>query len=223
MIFEQLLHRQVGVLDQLEQRGTDFAQIMRRYIRRHADRDPVGTVDQQVRNLRRQEFGLLLRAIEIVDEIDRVLVDIREHPLGQPRQPAFGVAVGRRRVAVDRAKIALPVDQRVAHAEGLRHPHQRIVNGAVAMRMVTLEHFADDAGALRIAPRRKQALAEHRVEDAPMDRFEAVAHVGQRAPDIHRHRVVQVGLPHVVFDIQPRRFVAYRFVAVGFSHLFQPA
>ena len=54
-----------------------------------------------------------------------------------------------------------------------------------------------------------------------MDGLEAVAQIGQRAPDIHRHRVVQVGLPHVVFDIQPRGFVAMRFVAVGLSHLFE--
>ena len=53
-----------------------------------------------------------------------------------------------------------------------------------------------------------------------MDGLEAVANMGQRAPDIHRHRVVQVGLAHVVFDIQQRGFVAMRFVAVGFSHLY---
>ena len=101
----------------------------------------------------RQDFGLLLRSVEVVDEIDRLLVDVGEHPLGHPREPALGVAVGGGRVAVDRAEVALAVDQRVAHAEGLRHPHQRVVHGAVAVRMVALEHFADDAGAFGVAPR----------------------------------------------------------------------
>ena len=53
-----------------------------------------------------------------------------------------------------------------------------------------------------------------------MDGLEAVADIGQRAPDIHRHRVVQVGLAHIGFDIQQRGFVADGFVAVSFSHLF---
>ena len=52
-----------------------------------------------------------------------------------------------------------------------------------------------------------------------MHGLEAVANLRQRAADIHRHGVVQVGLAHVVFDIQQRGFVAMRFVAVGFSHL----
>ena len=54
-----------------------------------------------------------------------------------------------------------------------------------------------------------------------MDRLQSVADNRQRAPDIYRHRVVQVGLLHVVFDIEQRRFVTDRFVAVGLSHLFR--
>ena len=150
---EELLHREVGILDQLEQRVADFAEIVRRDIRRHPNRDSVRAIDQQIRNLRRQNFRLLLRAVEVIDEIDGILVDIGQHPLGQSRQAAFGVAIGGGRVAVDRAEIALAVDQRVTHAEGLRHAHQRIVHRAVAVRMVPLEHFADDAGAFGVAAR----------------------------------------------------------------------
>ena len=40
----------------------------------------------------------------------------------------------------------------------------------------------------------------HRVEDAAVDGLEAVADVGQRAPDDDGHGVVQIGLPHFVFD-----------------------
>ncbi len=42
--------------------------------------------------------------------------------LGQAR---FGVPHGRRRIAVHRAEVSLPVDQRVAHVEILRQAHQR--------------------------------------------------------------------------------------------------
>ena len=62
--------------------------------------------------------------------------------LGQAR---FGVAHRRRRIAVDRAEIALAVDQRQAHREILRHPHHRVVDRLVAMRMVFTHHVADDA------------------------------------------------------------------------------
>ena len=208
-----------GLVDERQQRVANFAEIVRRDIGRHADRDAVGAVHQQVGKLRRQNVGLHVRAVEVRDEVDGVLVDIGEHPLGQPRQLALGVSIRGGRIAVDRSEISLAVDQQVAEAERLRHADQRIVNRHVAVRMVPREHLAHDGGALGVAAVREQPGAEHRVQDAAMHGLEAVANLRQRAPDIHRHRVVQVGLPHVVFDIQQRGFVASRFVAVGLSHL----
>ena len=146
-----------GLLDQREQRVANLAEIVRRDVGRHADRDAVGAVDEQVRKLRGQDVGLLVRAVEVGDEIDGVLVDIGEHPLGQPRQLALGVSIGGGRVAIDGAEISLAVDQRVAEAERLRHADQRIVNRHVAMRMVPLEHLAHDGGALGVAAVGEQA------------------------------------------------------------------
>ncbi len=211
--------RDVRLVDEREQRVANLAEIVRRDIGRHADCDAVRAVDEQIRKLRRQDVGLRVRAVEVRDEIDRVLVDVGEHPLGQPRQLTFGVSIRGGRIAVDRTEISLTVDQQVAEAERLRHADQRIVNRHVAVRMVPREHLAHDRRALGIAPVREQPGAEHRVQNAAMHGLEAVANLRQRAPDIHRHRVVQVGLTHIVFDIQQRGFVAMRFVTVGFSHL----
>ena len=71
-------------------------------------------------------------------------------------QAHLGVAHRRRRIAVDRAEIALPVDQRQAHGEILRHAHQRVVDRLVAVRMVFTDDVADDARrlAVRLVPRR---------------------------------------------------------------------
>ncbi len=175
---DDLFESQIGVFDQREQRVAYFAEIVRRNVGRHPDRDSVRAVDQQVRKLRGQDLGFLLGAVEVGNEVYGVLLDIGQHPLRQPGQAAFGIAVGGGRVAVDRAEVALTVDQRIAQAPRLGHPHQRLVDRAVAVRMIALEHFAHDAGALGVAPVGEQPFAEHRVEDAAMDRLQAVAQVG---------------------------------------------
>ena len=64
----------------------------------------------------------------------------------------LGVAHRRRVVAVDRAEVALPVDQRVAQREVLRHAHERVVDRGVAVRVVLAHHVADDARALHVRP-----------------------------------------------------------------------
>jgi hypothetical protein len=123
----------------------------------------------------------------------------------RPREPGLGVAVGGGRIAVDRSEVALAVDERIAEREVLGHPHHRVVDRAVAVRVIVLEHLADHAGRLLEAARREQALLLHRVEDPPVDRLQAVAHVGQRAADDHRHRVVEERAPDLVLDVHGRR------------------
>ena len=137
--------RHVGPVDQRDRGVDDLAEIMRRNIGRHADGDAAGAIDEQVRKARRQDGRLLLLAVVVRLEIDRAFVDVleqRQRGLGEPR---LGVAHRRRRIVVDRAEIALPVDERQPHREGLRHAHQRVVDRGVAMRVIFTHHVADDA------------------------------------------------------------------------------
>src|SRR5581483_6703127 len=67
--------------------------------------------------------------------------------------------------------------------------------------MVTIEHFADDTGALAMLLARVEAHLAHRIENAPLHRFEAVAHVGQRARSDNGHRIREIALSHFVFDV----------------------
>ena len=39
-----------------------------------------------------------------------------------------------------------------------------------------------------------------------MHGLQAVAHVGQRAPDDDAHGIVEIGLPHLVFEIDGQNF-----------------
>ena len=108
--------------------------------------------------------------------------------------------IGRRRIAVDRAEIALPVDQRHAHGEILRHAHQRVVDRLVAVRMIFTDHVADDARGLDVRLVRRVALLVHRVQDAAMHGLQAVARIRQRTRHDHAHGVIEVGALHLVED-----------------------
>ncbi len=48
----------------------------------------------------------------------------------------------------------------------------------------------------------------HREQDAAMDRLQAVAHVGQSAPDDDAHRIVEIRLTHLVFQIDVQNFAS---------------
>ena len=78
---------------------------------------------------------------------------------------------------------------------------KRVVNRRVAVRMILAQHVADDLGALLGGPVEVQAHLAHRVQNAAMDRLQAVADIGQRAADDHAHRVVEIRPPHLVFDV----------------------
>ncbi len=169
---------------------------MRRDVRRHADGDPGRAVDEEVRELRGQDGRLLGRRRVVRAEVDRALADLGQHLLGDRQDAALGVAVGGRRVAVDRAEVAVAVDQGVAEHERLGHPHEREVDRVVAVRVVALHHLAGDGGRLDVAAVGADAeVGPHRVQDPSLHGFESVAHVRQGARRDHRKRIVQVARP----------------------------
>ena len=196
----QLGQRHVRPVDQRDAGVDDLAEIVRRNIGRHADRDAAGAIDQKIGEARRQDRRLPLLAVVIGLEIDGVGIDVLDQRQRRARETRFGVAHGRRAVAVHRAEIALPVDQRQAHREGLRHAHQRVVDRGVAVGMVFTHHFADDARRFHIGPVGQEIVFLRRIEDAPMHRLQAVAHVGQSAAHDHAHRVSEIGALHLVGD-----------------------
>mgnify|MGYP003693863803 CR=1 FL=1 len=122
------------------------------------------------------------------------------------RHAHFRVAHRRRHIAVDRAEIALSVDQQVAHGEALRHAHHRVVDGRVAVRVVLADHVADDAGGLLVGLVPVVAELAHRVQHAPMHRLEAIADVGQCARHDHAHGVIEIRAAHLVFEVDGENF-----------------
>ena len=188
-------------LDRPDDRLDHLAHVVRRDVRGHADRDAGGSVDEQVRERRRQDRRLLGRLVVVRDEVDGLLVEIRHHLVAEGLEASLGVPHRGRRIAVDRSEVPLAVDQRGAHVEVLRHPHERVVDRRVAVGMEVAHHLADDLGALPVAARRRQPHRLHAVQHAAMCRLQPVAHVGQRSSNDYAHGVIHVRPLHLVFDV----------------------
>ena len=198
---DQLVDGDSGVVD-IGKAGVDhLAEIVRRDIGGHADRDTAGAVDQQVGEAGREDIGFLTAAVIIGDEIDRVLVEIVEQEIGDLVEPRFGVTHRRGHVRVHRAEIALAIDQRHPHRPVLGHPGERHVDRAVAMRVIIAHHVADDLGAFAIGASGDHAAFLGSEQYAAMDRLQAVAHIGQGAADDDRHGIVHVAGFHLVDDV----------------------
>ena len=188
-VLHQVVHGAVRVVQHADHAVDDLAQIVRRNVGRHADRNARRTVDQQVRKARRHDRRLHERLIEVRVEVDGLLFDVAHHLHRQLGQPRLGIAHCGRAVAVHGAKVSLPIDEQVARGEILRKANHRIVDGAVAVRVVFAEHVADDAR--RFAERlvRRDAQLVHGVENPAMHGFQSVAHIRKRAADDDRHRI----------------------------------
>ena len=202
------------VVDQRDAGIHDFGQVVGRNVGRHADGDAGRAVDQQVGHAGRQHRGLDLGLVVVGDEVDRLLVDVGEQLRGEARHAHLGVAHCRRRVAVDRTEVALPVHDQVTHRERLRHAHDRVVDRDVAVRVVLADHVAHDARALLVGLVPVVAELAHRVQHTAVNRLQTVANVGQRATHDHAHRVVEVRLLHLVFEVDVQDFAGY------FGHVF---
>ena len=177
------------------QRGVaQFGDVVRRDRGRHADRDALRAVGEQVRKAAGQNDRLFRLAVVIGAELDAVLVDAVEQKPRDLGHARFGVAIGGGIIAVDIAEIALAVDQRIARGEILREAHHRVIDRLVAMRMERAHHVADDLGGFLERRAGIEPQQAHAVEDAPMHRLQAVAGIRQRAMHDGRERVSEIAL-----------------------------
>jgi len=128
--------------------------------------------------LARQDRWLLLAAVVVGDEIDGLLVDVAQHLVRDLGQADLGVPHRRCVVAIDRAEVALTVDQHVPKGKILGHAHDRVVNRAVAVRMVLADHVADDTSRLLIGAVPVVVQLMHGEQDAAVHRFQAVTSIG---------------------------------------------
>ncbi len=199
-VLHQLGHREVGVLDERQRRVDHLTEVVRRDIGGHAHRDAAGAVDEHVGKARRQDGGLHVLAVVVRLEVDRLLVDVGEQEGRRPVHAHLGVAHRRRGVAVHGAEVALPVQQRQRHGEVLGHAHERVVDRAVAVRVVLAHDIADRAGRLAVGLVVGVAGLVHGVEDAPVHGLEPVAQVGDRPAHDHAHGVVEIGRLHLGLD-----------------------
>ena len=161
----EVLDARGRLVDERDDRVDRLGEVVRRDVRRHADRDSRRSVDEQVREAGRQHLRLPARLVVVRAEVDRVRVDVAEHLRGELREPALRVALGGGRVVVDRAEVPLPVDERVAERERLHEPRDGVVDRARVVRVVLAHDVAGHAGALDVRPVRLVPGVVHRPED----------------------------------------------------------
>ena len=188
-----LVERAVGVLHPQEQRVAHLGKVVRRKVRRHAYRDALRAVADEVGEAAGQDGRLQERRGVVVDPIHRVAVEVVHDLHREGGEAALGVPLGGGRVAVDGAEVTLPVDERVAQGPRLGHADQGGVDDLVAVRVVVARGLSGDLRALHVARVGGHVEGAHRVEDAPLHGLEAVARVGKGAGDDDAHRVVDVG------------------------------
>ena len=159
---------------------------------------PPAPLTSRLGNLAGKHRRLLEPVVVVRLEVDRILVEIVEQVLRDLGEARLGIALCRRRVAVDRAEIALPVDQRQTHGEVLRHAHESVVDGEIAVRVEVAHRVAHDLRRLHVLLVEVEPEPLHRVEDAPVHGLQSVAHVRQSARHDHAHGVIEIRPLHLV-------------------------
>ena len=168
---DQLIGRDVRIINISAAGINHFAQVMRRHVGCHADGDTVGTVDQQIRKTCRQNRRFLHAFIIVGHKVNRVVLNVFNQLVGDLGKSGFGITHSRGAVAVHGTEVALPVYQRQTHGKRLRHAHHSLINRAVAVRVVFTQNLADDTGRFAIRFGAVITVFIHRINNTAMHRF----------------------------------------------------
>ena len=170
-MLHQLLNGDVRFIEHRNGCVDDFRDIVWRYIRSHADGDTGAAIYQQIRNSGRENRRLFLRTIVVGDKVDGLLIDVRKQILSDLVHAHFGISHSCRWITIYGTKVALSVDQHVAHAEWLRHTNHRIVNGGIAVRVVFTHNLTHHTRRFSVRAVVVVVLFVHGKQDATMHRF----------------------------------------------------
>ena len=206
---QQLIEPNLRVVDHGETGVDRLGEIVRWNVGRHTDRDSRRSVHQKIRETRREYCRLLLSFIVVRDEIDRLTIEIVEQFVGDPVQPDLGVPHGGRGITVNGTEVTLTINKGVAQRKGLGQPYDRIIHGGISVRMILADHVAHDAGRFLVGLIPVVAKHRHGVEDPSMYRLQPVAHIWKRTANDYTHRVIEVGLTHLLLEIGGKRFLGY--------------
>jgi hypothetical protein len=138
---------------------------------------PSRAVDEQVRETGRQNFRFLFGAIVVVDEIDRVFIQIADHFDRKLIHSGFGVTHGGGFITIDRTEVAVAIDQGVTDRERLSQTNERQIQSGVAVRVVFAHDIADDTSGFLIRFARFDALFVHAEDNAALNRFQTIADI----------------------------------------------
>jgi len=98
--------REVGVVEQLEQRRAHLAEVVRRDAGGHADAMPVAPLTSRFAGARQHDGSVFVRRSSAGTQ--RYPVDLLEHLVGDARQAALGIPHGRGRVPSSEPKLPDP-------------------------------------------------------------------------------------------------------------------
>ena len=200
----QLVNGEVAVFDQRQATVDNLGEVVRRDVGRHAHRDTGGAVDQQGGDLGGHDSRDHLGTVVVRHPVHGLFVQIGQQLVGDARHPHFGVTHGRGVVAVHRTEVALTVDQHVAHGEILRHPDDGVIHGAVAMRVIFTDYVTDHTGRFFIGLVPVVPQLVHCIQNAAVNRFQAITHIRQSSSYDHAHGVIQIGTLELFFDVDRR-------------------
>ena len=200
-----MLHqaRQINfrVINQGNHAADDFAQIVRRDVGGHADRNALAAVDQQVGEPAGQHVGFLLGFVKVRVPVNGILINIRQHFACNFGHAGFGITVSSRGVAVHGTKVALAVNQRITQAEILCQTHHRVIHTGVAVGVVSTQHSTNRIRRLAVRVAGVVASLVHRVQDAAVYGLQAIAHIRQGTGYDNGHGIIQKCRFDLLLDI----------------------
>ena len=178
-----------------------LGKVVRRHIGSHTYGYTCGSVDQQIREARRQHYRLLARIVVCGDKIYGIIIDIREHFFAQTCQAYLCITHSGSAGSVNITEVAVAVYQGVAHRPVLGKAYHRSVYGRVSVGVIFTHNLAHAVGRFLMGFVIRVAHCVHTIKDATLDGFEAVTSIRQSTRHYYRHRVVDVGRFHLVLDV----------------------
>ena len=160
---------------------------------RHSDCDSLRPVYKEIRHTHGKNKRLLLCLIKVRSKVNDILVQIcKTDFLCKFRKPCLRITHGSRPISFDGSEVSVPVHKDLPLLEILRHDNERLVDRAVAVRMVFTHRISDNTGAFPVRSVIADPQLIHVIERTSLNRFQTVPNIRKRTGDNNAHGIVDI-------------------------------
>ncbi|KXT93571.1 hypothetical protein SMIDD26_00807 [Streptococcus mitis] len=174
---------------------------MRGNIGRHPNGNTSCSINQKIRKARWQDQGFTFIGIIVINEVNRILIDITKHLQSNLAHTCLSITLGGSTISIHGTKVSMPIYKHVTVTPPLSHTDHGFIDRGIPVWVIFTHDIPCNTSRffMRFVWSNTQFI--HSIENATVNRFQAISNIRKSPRYDNTHGVIDKARLHLLCQI----------------------